>query len=207
MGRRTKIVATVGPASESPEVLRALIAAGVDVFRLNLSHGPVAEHLAASGRPAARGVGRTVGVLADLPGPKIRSGTFADDGVHLSAGGDPPRGEGDGSSRVITVDYPTLADDLTRATGSSWATARSPSWSTAWTATTWSPRCSRAAASSGGPVCTCPPSGSGSPRPPTRTSSCSQVVAAAGVDFVAVSFVRGALDLELVRAPPATIRR
>jgi pyruvate kinase len=86
VARRTKIVATLGPASTDPEVLDALVAAGVDVVRLNLSHGVVDEHLQrmADVRAAAARAGRPVGILADLPGPKIRCGGFGDRGVHLA---------------------------------------------------------------------------------------------------------------------------
>jgi pyruvate kinase len=77
--KRTKIVATLGPASSDPETLDDLIAAGVDVFRLNLSHGDASTHAAlhAEVRRAAQRAGRYVGVLADLPGPKIRVGALA----------------------------------------------------------------------------------------------------------------------------------
>ena len=80
MTRRTKIVATIGPASNSPDVLRKLIDAGVDVVRLNLSHGDIEGHLELLGavRGAADDCGRHVGVLADLPGPKIRAGDELD---------------------------------------------------------------------------------------------------------------------------------
>lgn len=77
--RRAKIVCTLGPASSSPERLRELVEAGMDVARLNMSHGGYADHeknLRAV-RDAARHVGRPVGVLADLQGPKIRLGRFA----------------------------------------------------------------------------------------------------------------------------------
>ena len=77
--RRTKIIATVGPASESPEVLRSLLAAGVDLFRLNFSHGTHESHAAALGhiRNAAADTGRPVSVMQDLSGPKIRTGPIA----------------------------------------------------------------------------------------------------------------------------------
>ena len=78
--RQTKIIATVGPASESDDVLRALIGAGVDVFRLNFSHGTHASHEAITGRirRAAADAGRPVAVLQDLGGPKIRTGRLLD---------------------------------------------------------------------------------------------------------------------------------
>jgi pyruvate kinase len=114
--RRTKIVATLGPATEEPAALEAIVRAGVDVVRLNLSHGPVEDHLRrlAAVRDVAMTVGRPVGVLADLPGPKIRAGAFPDDGVEL-APGERYRlvpGSGPSTGDVITVPYPTLLEDL-----------------------------------------------------------------------------------------------
>lgn len=116
MTRRTKIVATVGPASESPADLDRLLAAGVDVVRLNLSHGPIAEHLArlTAVRASAARVGREVAVLADLPGPKVRAGRFPDGGVFLMEGAvlRLVPGEGGSDASTVTVDYPTLLADL-----------------------------------------------------------------------------------------------
>jgi len=77
--RQTKIIATIGPASESDEVIRALVGAGVDVFRLNFSHGTHGSHGAviARIRHAAAAAGRQVAILQDLGGPKIRTGRLA----------------------------------------------------------------------------------------------------------------------------------
>jgi pyruvate kinase len=88
--RRTKIVATVGPASRAPETLASLIEAGADVFRLNFSHGTREEHAenVARIRDAAARAGREVGILADLPGPKLRLDDLGGDHVELSAGSD-----------------------------------------------------------------------------------------------------------------------
>jgi pyruvate kinase len=76
--RRTKIVSTLGPATRNPEIVAGLIAVGVDVFRLNLSHGTRDEHeqLVAVIRRACDRAGRQVGILADLPGPKLRLGNI-----------------------------------------------------------------------------------------------------------------------------------
>ena len=76
---RTKIVATLGPASSAPATLDALIRAGVDVFRLNFSHGTHESHAAtfAAVRDASRRAGRHVAILQDLSGPKIRTGSLA----------------------------------------------------------------------------------------------------------------------------------
>ncbi len=88
MPRNTKIVATLGPACSDPAVLQRLLAAGVDVVRLNFSHGVAADHIerARLVRECARKLGREVAVMADLQGPKIRVGKFADGKVELVAG-------------------------------------------------------------------------------------------------------------------------
>ena len=86
--RRTKILATLGPATDPPGVLDALLRAGVDVVRLNFSHGDPSGQVARAEavRAAAARVGREVGILADLPGPKIRIEKFANDKVRLRTG-------------------------------------------------------------------------------------------------------------------------
>lgn len=88
INRRTKIVATVGPASSSREVLTALIDAGVNVFRLNMSHGEHAEHAERYSliREIAEDKNLSIAILADLCGPKIRTGRFADGGIELIPG-------------------------------------------------------------------------------------------------------------------------
>jgi pyruvate kinase len=88
MSRHTKIVATIGPASSSPEVLEAMIRAGVNVVRMNFSHGTSDDHIkrVQMVRQAATRVGSPVGVLGDLQGPKIRVGKFADGKVTLEVG-------------------------------------------------------------------------------------------------------------------------
>ena len=84
----TKIVATIGPATDGPGVLAQLLSAGVDVFRLNASHGTQVEHQAriAAVRAAAREAGLHVAILLDLQGPKIRLGRFENGGCTLAAG-------------------------------------------------------------------------------------------------------------------------
>ncbi|MEK7843360.1 MAG: pyruvate kinase, partial [Pseudomonadota bacterium] len=88
MIRRTKIVVTLGPASSDPKVLERMINAGVDVVRINFSHGTREEHIehAELARSLARAAGQTVGVLADLQGPKIRIGKFEHGKITLKAG-------------------------------------------------------------------------------------------------------------------------
>jgi pyruvate kinase len=86
--RRARIVATLGPASRTPEMVVALARAGADVFRLNFSHGSQADHAAACAavRAAEDAVGRPLAVLADLQGPKLRLGKFAEGKAELAAG-------------------------------------------------------------------------------------------------------------------------
>ncbi len=86
--RRTKIVCTVGPSIGSPEMIRQVLEAGVDVFRLNFSHGAPGDHRRSVHhiRSAADDLGKPVAILQDLPGPKIRIGTFQHGPVHLGVG-------------------------------------------------------------------------------------------------------------------------
>ena len=84
---KTKIVATIGPASESPEMLARLIRAGLNVARLNFSHGNPSKHadVIRRIRDAARESGRRVAIMADLPGPKMRLGKIDPEPIHLRA--------------------------------------------------------------------------------------------------------------------------
>src|SRR6202790_1147308 len=86
--RRTKIVATIGPASRDPETLVRLVEAGMDVARLNYSHGTLEEHAQTVDRvrEAPSGAGRPVAILQDLPGPKLRIGPLREGVVELTAG-------------------------------------------------------------------------------------------------------------------------
>lgn len=109
--RRTKIVASLGPSTDSDETLRGIIRAGVDVARINLSHGSIDEGMArydAVKRIAAEEK-RHVGILADLPGPKVRTAPFAHEAVFEP--GKKVRlefGEGTSSEKVIEIDYDSL---------------------------------------------------------------------------------------------------
>jgi pyruvate kinase len=116
MARRTKIVATIGPASRDPAVMRRMIEAGMDVARVNLAHGTLDEKVGVYRdlRVVAAEMGRHLGILVDLPGPKIRCGEFPDGGVHLDqglvlriVGGTDPS-----SAEVIHVDYESLVSDV-----------------------------------------------------------------------------------------------
>ena len=117
MPRATKIVATLGPACSEPAILKRMLAAGVDVVRLNFSHGKGADHLerARAVRVAARELGREVGILADLQGPKIRIGKFAEGKVELKPGQrfilDAECDQGDAAR--VGLDYKELVNDVT----------------------------------------------------------------------------------------------
>ncbi len=114
--RTTKIVATLGPASSSPEILGRLVEAGIDVVRLNFSHGTPDDHKARVDtlRELIERSGRTVGIMADLQGPKIRIGKFAGSKVLLK-NGQPFILDADcelGTSECVGLDYPELVDDV-----------------------------------------------------------------------------------------------
>src|SRR5262245_35837578 len=85
---KTKIVATIGPASSTPEMLESLIWGGMNIARLNFSHGDFEEHgeVIARIRAASKATGRRVAIMADLPGPKIRLGTIDPDPTQLESG-------------------------------------------------------------------------------------------------------------------------
>src|SRR5512147_1651978 len=85
---KTKIVATIGPASDSPEMLERLIRAGLNVARLNFSHGDFSGHAEriARIRAAEKATGRRVAIMADLPGPKMRVGKIDPEPIHLRPG-------------------------------------------------------------------------------------------------------------------------
>src|SRR5512143_2468643 len=82
---KTKIVATIGPASQSPEVMRQMLEAGMDVARINFSHGDFGSHQRVMDnlRQAAQAVGRRLAIMADLPGPKMRLGQISPEPVEL----------------------------------------------------------------------------------------------------------------------------
>jgi pyruvate kinase len=118
MLRRTKIVATLGPACSDPKVLDKMLEAGVDVVRLNFSHGTAEEHQQRCElvRSLAKTRGRAVGVLVDLQGPKIRIGKFKDGKISLKPG-DPFIFDATcklGDQTRVGLDYPELVRDVAR---------------------------------------------------------------------------------------------
>jgi pyruvate kinase len=203
MNRRTKIVATIGPASDSIEMLRELIVAGVQIVRLNLSHGSIKEHLERLERvrQAGRDVDRHVAVLADLPGPKIRAGEFPEGGVRLVAGKTIRLRPGSGGSDagLLTVAYLPLLEDLEIGSrlqlgdgaismsvvdvGDNEATARIET----------------GGHTSGEPGVHLSSENLKLTTPTDEDLDLAEVMAAAGVEFIAVSFVRRSAELERVR--------
>ena len=116
MARRTKIIATIGPASQSESTLRGMIEAGMDVARIGLAHGTLDEQVAKFRmvRSVASELGKHVGIVVDLPGPKIRCAPFDNGGVELLEDAQMSLAvEGDVSTAdIITVDYPNLLQDV-----------------------------------------------------------------------------------------------
>jgi pyruvate kinase len=116
MSERTKVVATLGPASSTPEVLGGMVEAGLDVVRLNFSHGEKADHQARFElvRSVATERNRNLAILVDLQGPKIRVGLVDDDGVKLDRGQEVVlvAGVDRAEEPEIPVVYPALADDV-----------------------------------------------------------------------------------------------
>lgn len=216
--RRTKIVATLGPATRGRDQLREVIAAGVDVVRLNLSHGQLAEHLAMIReiRVVAGEIGRPIGILADLPGPKVRAGAFAAGSHHFVAGEWVCLRAGDGPSTTerVTLDYPDFAGDTevgdrivigdgaitlrVRQVGPDSGSAshgdRDARDGDVWTVV------ETGGATQGRPGVHLRGDRLRLPTPTAHDEILADAVAAAGVEFVAVSFVRDHTDLQSLRA-------
>ena len=116
MERRTKIIATIGPASDSETTLRELVNAGMDVARLGLAHGTLDEALERYRRvrKISKDMGKRVGILVDLPGPKIRSAPFPSEGSLLEKGSTIKLipGVNQSSETIVEVDYENVLEDL-----------------------------------------------------------------------------------------------
>lgn len=116
--RRTKILATLGPACQSPAVLDAMFEAGMNVVRLNFSHGDPSAHIGLANlvRERAKVCGKPVGILADLQGPKIRIARFKDDKIELKEGDyfalDATLDTHAGDQQQVGIDYKALPDDV-----------------------------------------------------------------------------------------------
>ncbi len=205
MDRRTKIVATVGPACDDDAALGALLGAGVDVVRLNLAHGTPEDQVARLHRVrrVADELGLPVAVLADLPGPKVRTAPFPDGGVFLAEGDIlelvPSDGVSPSSRERIGVDYASLCDDA--ADGESIVLGDG---ATSLRVEACRPDGLLARVISGGRLHGRPgvhlPAGRLRIATPTATDlALLDVIVAAGADLVAISFVRQAADVARVR--------
>lgn len=116
--RRTKIVATLGPASNDLDILKRMITAGLDIVRLNFSHGTASDHEKRVNlvREAAKACGKEIGVLADLQGPKIRIARFRKDKISLQENDvfilDANLASDEGDTLQVGIDYKTLPQDV-----------------------------------------------------------------------------------------------
>ena len=108
--RRTRIVATIGPASESDEVLLELVKAGVDVFRLSMAHGDIPSSIERLRR--VRALAPDLAIMVDIPGPKIRAGSFGTVPVSLPVGTDVTLIEGFAHTSTASTIYVERADIL-----------------------------------------------------------------------------------------------
>jgi len=118
MLRRTKIVTTLGPATDREGVLEAILLAGANMVRMNFSHGSAEDHIARAKeiRELADRLGKSVAILGDLQGPKIRVSTFKDNKIMLKVGDkfllDAALGKGDGTQEQVGIDYKKLPEDV-----------------------------------------------------------------------------------------------
>ena len=118
MLRRTKIVTTMGPATDREGVLEGIIKAGANMVRMNFSHGSAEDHIKRANevRELAARLGKHVAILGDLQGPKIRVSTFKDGKIFLSVGDkfvlDANLGKGEGDQNQVGIDYKSLPSDV-----------------------------------------------------------------------------------------------
>lgn len=118
MPRRTKIVTTLGPATDRDGILEGIIRAGADMVRMNFSHGTPEDHIQRANqvRDIAAKLGRHVAIMGDLQGPKIRVSTFKDGKIYLAIGDkfilDAALGKGEGCQEQVGIDYKSLPQDV-----------------------------------------------------------------------------------------------
>ncbi len=207
--RRSKIVATVGPTSLKPEVLKDMIAAGMNVARIGLAHGTLDDHLASYRlvRSVAEEVGSNLGIMVDLPGPKIRCAPFPDGGAELVTGSEVliTAGPEASSAQTISVDYPDLmttmqvGDRVALGDGNIAMAVEGADSEGLHT------RVVRGGLAQGRPGLQIPSDRLKLPTPTPDDLRLTDAFVEAGVDIIAVSFVRSAHDLRRVgvEAAPA----
>ncbi|MGH9224921.1 MAG: pyruvate kinase [Acidimicrobiales bacterium] len=208
MERRTKIVATIGPASDDPATLTRMIAAGMSMARLSLAHGPPQETLdrIKRVRDAAADAKETVGILADLPGPKVRAARFPDNGVYLNENDTvelvaaEPGLSATSDWRRIAVDLPDVAhhirpgDTVALGDGGIRLTVESVDGDRAVARIVTGGRVR------GRPGVALPAGRFAFKTPTSEDLRLLEIVCEAGVDAVAISFVRGPADIDRVRS-------
>lgn len=119
MLRRTKIIATIGPATEELNILKAIILAGVDIIRVNMSHGTTKDHIKwlKSIAQVGKEVNKEIGILVDLQGPKLRIAKFQNNAIELAPGDkfilDSNLAANAGNQLAVGIDYPNLPNDVT----------------------------------------------------------------------------------------------
>ncbi|MFA6318220.1 MAG: pyruvate kinase [Elusimicrobiota bacterium] len=201
--RRTKIVATVGPAVAGPERLERLIRAGADCLRFNFSHGTALEHCRAMahGRAAARRAGRNVALLADLCGPKIRTGPAPEAGVGLKTGSVIEVVPGSVESRPdrISVSYAGLAREVRKDQRLLLADGRMELRVSAVKGGAILARVVRGGVLGGRKGVNLPDSDLSVPALTSKDLADLRAMARAKPDYVALSFVRQAVDLRACR--------
>jgi pyruvate kinase len=204
MDRRAKIVCTLGPATSSEESITSLIEAGMNVARMNFSHGDYADHQVVHGfvRAAATKLGRTVGIMADLQGPKIRLGRFADG----------PHNWQTGSQVTITVDDILGTADRVSTTYKGLANDARPGdrlliddGKVGLVVTTVTGNDVNCTVTEGGPVSnnkgiSLPGMNVSVPAMSDKDIADLKFALSLGVDFIALSFVRSPADVDLVHA-------
>ena len=205
MSRRTKIVATIGPACEHPDAMERMLRAGVDVCRLNLSHGTIDEHLArlatsassasASGaRRRARRPARAEAARRAVPRRRRRPARRQPRRVRA-------RATGQSTEHRVTVDYPTLLDDVDRGDrvvlgdGTITLDVASKTSAEVFAEVRLRQRACRVA-----PACTCRASAVALSAPTAEDLVLADTIAAAGVDYIALSLPRRAADVDELRA-------
>jgi len=203
--RRTKLVASLGPATDDPEVLRGIIRAGVDVARVNLSHGSVDEGMQRYNmvRTIAAQEGRYVGVLADLPGPKVRTAAFTEESVFDN--GDSVRivaGNKSSSTSVIEVEYDDIVSSFVPGDRIVFGDGRLVLEVSETTADALIAVVVHAGKLTGQPGVHIPADKLSMGTPTPQDLKLLDVFVEAGVDMVAISFVKSAHDMRRVGTEP-----
>ncbi len=207
--RRTKIIATIGPTSEDPHVLGELMDAGMDVARINLSHGTIDEmlRLVELIRRVAAARGREIGIMVDLPGPKIRVAPFASGGVALEQDAEVILRPGNTSSSaaVLEVDYEKLLEDVRAGDRVGLADGQILVEIESVRSTELQGRVMHGGLLRGRPGFYIPADRLSVSTPTGQDLHIAEAAVDADVDFIAVSFVRDADDLRALgtEAPPA----